>query len=425
MLSLNRSFQQSKVGLVNSVASRDFSVGFSKLHKWSETFQRLGNLKNKFLKESLLLLRTSVLQVDYITTNRLKRINSLGGLYSRLYETDKLKDILRTLTKNIRNRSGRFVLGATAFTGFDWEKNEIKGEDAQAYTGDIDDCRLLAKKTLTCTCCGNRLKIDKPVPGIVYCRCKDSPASVYGLSGEEGGWAPFLERGDILVWRKDHPTMKGMYIYKMYGRFDDVSADEYIKVQMDMSEFRMSWDSSTAQCTVLETNSESNQEVYYWEVNWPRFFSNRDYCCVRQRYQDPNSGTTVLVSRSTDHPSCPVKRKCLRVSDYDSVLTVKPFDTPDKLGIEFVLTGFENPGVALPESIITWVAIRGMPEFMQNLRMACIKLRNAEQSTTPLPVQNNRTQSSVSSANQETKSCSSSQESKPFSAVESSKPIFA
>ena len=31
--------------------------------------------------------------------------------------------------------------------------------------------------------------------------------------------------------------------------------------------------------------------------------------------------------------------------------------------------GFENPGVQLPESIITWVAIRGMPEFMMNLRL--------------------------------------------------------
>jgi len=33
-----------------------------------------------------------------------------------------------------------------------------------------------------------------------------------------------------------------------------------------------------------------------------------------------------------------------------------------------IYLGFENPGVQLPESIITWVAIRGMPEFMLNLR---------------------------------------------------------
>jgi hypothetical protein len=32
------------------------------------------------------------------------------------------------------------------------------------------------------------------------------------------------------------------------------------------------------------------------------------------------------------------------------------------------IIAYENPGVQLPESIITWVAIRGMPEYMNNLR---------------------------------------------------------
>jgi len=36
--------------------------------------------------------------------------------------------------------------------------------------------------------------------------------------------------------------------------------------------------------------------------------------------------------------------------------------------------------VKLPESIITWVAIRGMPEFMLNLRKACFKYRTEEKS---------------------------------------------
>ena len=36
---------------------------------------------------------------------------------------------------------------------------------------------------------------------------------------------------------------------------------------------------------------------------------------------------------------------------------------------------FEDPGVALPDAIINWVAVRAMPEFMTNLRVACLKLR--------------------------------------------------
>ena len=67
----------------------------------------------------------------------------------------------------------------------------------------------------------------------------------------------------------------------MYGSFDDVTADEYLSVQLDMSEFRLSWDKSSAQCYVLDKDTQTGGIVYYWEVNWPRFFSNRDYCCYR------------------------------------------------------------------------------------------------------------------------------------------------
>jgi hypothetical protein len=63
------------------------------------------------------------------------------------------------------------------------------------------------------------------------------------------------------------------------------------------------------------------------------------------------------------------------VADYWSVMTIKPFRDFDKLGIEFSLTAFENPGLSLPASVTTWVAIRAMPEFMANLRRACLELR--------------------------------------------------
>ncbi|XP_023333112.1 uncharacterized protein LOC111704944 isoform X2 [Eurytemora carolleeae] len=313
---------------------------------------RFQNFKEKFIFESILFLRNSILQVDYITSLR-----------------------------SLRSRSRRLAWGATVFGVFDWEKHKVLDDEMIKFSRDLETCQHLTKNTLTCVTCGLRYAIEKRIDDVKYCQCKDAPSSVYGVGKEKGDWVPFLERKDIIVWRKEHPDLKGMYIYKMYGRFDDVSADEYLRVQLDMSEFRLNWDTSTAQCFVLERKAETNQEVYYWEVNWPRFFSNRDYCCVRQYYRDPVSGTTVLISRSTQHTQCPVKRKCLRVEDYNSVLTVKPFTKPDQLGIEFCLTGFENPGVQLPESIITWVAIRGMPEFMLNLRNACIKIRNYEAPT--------------------------------------------
>ena len=76
----------------------------------------------------------------------------------------------------------------------------------------------------------------------------------------------------------------------------------------------------------------------------------------------------VVYSKSVEHPTCPKKTKNFRVEGYWSVMTVKPSKSWNDPGLEFSLTAFENPGVSLPSSITTWVAIRGMPEFMTNLR---------------------------------------------------------
>lgn len=165
----------------------------------------------------------------------------------------------------------------------------------------------------------------------------------------------------------------------MYGRFDDVTANELLEVQLDMSEFRLEWDKNTAQCHVVEETSDSDKntlsQIYYWEVTWPSFFSNRDYVCNRRAQVYDKEATAVVMSTSADHPSCPKKSKAHRVQDYSSVLTIKPSGGWDEPGVEFSLQAFENPGVSLPEYITTWVAIRGMPDYMVNLRKACLKLR--------------------------------------------------
>jgi len=57
-----------------------------------------------------------------------------------------------------------------------------------------------------------------------------------------------------------------------------------------------------------------------------------------------NEKLIVIYSKSTDHSACPKKHKNFRVADYWSVLTIKPFQEFDKLGIEFSLTAYENPG---------------------------------------------------------------------------------
>lgn len=314
------------------------------------------------VKSSLLMVREVSRRLESIGLGQLRRINNrryrcflLGG---GVFSASATKEGVR----------------AEEIVRYDWETNSPKPEQFSRFYKEIDEVHRLTTETLICKQCGLRLRIQGEVEGVTYCTCPDSPKSVFGMSGPDG-WSPFLEKKDILIWRRPHSSLTGMYEYKMYGSFNDVTAEEFLFVQNDLSNFRLSWDSSTKCLSSVSENKETNSSVYYWEVIWPTFFSNRDYCCHRTVQTDPITSTTACVSTSTQHPDCKLSKGLVRVGDYNSVLTVRPKESPNIQGLEFCLTGFENPGVTLPESVITWVAMRGMPEFMLNLRVACLRLR--------------------------------------------------
>lgn len=143
-------------------------------------------------------------------------------------------------------------------------------------------------------------RIDGQLQDVQYCVC----SSKHELRSEEG-WEPYVERKDIIVWRKVHGSKKGLYHYKLYGKFDDVTVWEFLAVQLDLSQYRLGWDTSTARCQEVEVqnrrkssviiqgdgaplardgppqtdtssgNNNSEALVYYWEVEYPAFFSNR------------------------------------------------------------------------------------------------------------------------------------------------------
>lgn len=77
-----------------------------------------------------------------------------------------------------------------------------------------------------------------------------------------------------------------------------------------------------------------------------------------------------IVSRSTEHHNFPKYSEKYRIEDYFSCMVIKPYTEMDKPGLEFSLTYFDNPGVNLPSSITTWVAMKAMPDFLQRLREA-------------------------------------------------------
>ena len=244
-------------------------------------------------------------------------------------------------------------------TNFDWEKERVSPAESSNYFGHIDQCRVIREKTIICKECHNRLRqvssVRVPLTArLVQDRQGGGERELLPMqgrprlrvrAGQRGLRLETLHREErhscVETGARDHERwiflklllftnfpFAGNYEYKMYGNFDDVSADEFLSVQLDMSEFRLSWDTNTAQCVVIDSEADTEEAiVYYWEVNWPRFFSNRDYCCYRQTAADPDTGALLVLSRSVDHPGCPSKRKTWRVQDYFSVLVIKPHTT--------------------------------------------------------------------------------------------------
>lgn len=104
-------------------------------------------------------------------------------------------------------------------------------------------------------------------------------------------------------------------------------------------------------------------------------FANRDYVFNRRYLIDHKSKTLFLVSKSTKHPSCPKQQTKYRIEDYWSYMVIKPYTELNKSGIEFSLTYYDNPGVNIPASVTTWVAMKAMPDFLERLREASRKYK--------------------------------------------------
>jgi len=142
--------------------------------------------------------------------------------------------------------------------------NNSTSENTDDHFSDLEFVRRLTEKTLICKSCHLRIRVDHKLPNVEYCKCYDGRA----METSFGGWKPFIERPSGLVWRKEHESYKGLFAYKMHGRLEDVSALDFVRVQLDTN-FRKKWDTSASELLVIEENSQSNYDVIYWEMQWP------------------------------------------------------------------------------------------------------------------------------------------------------------
>lgn len=127
--------------------------------------------------------------------------------------------------------------------------------------------------------------------------------------------------------------------------YPDITPEDFLFVQTDV-EYRREWDDTAVVLDVIDSDEldGNNSQVIYWEMMWPKLFSNRDYVFVRKHFIDQQRNLILIVNKSTKHPKCPVVPSLQRVKEYWSFMVIKPNTTFDEPGLEFILTYFDNPG---------------------------------------------------------------------------------
>ncbi|XP_018567635.1 stAR-related lipid transfer protein 7, mitochondrial-like isoform X2 [Anoplophora glabripennis] len=313
------------------------------------------------------VLKIWVHHCECVFAHRIRRCQQMVCLYSKWWEEQALKDFFQKMRQTLTRKS-KFALGGIGISIYNWEENRISIDYIKQHANELDYVYILKENTI-CLACDTTNK-DKESTKHSVCKC--------GVSKNKrtyDEWATFIEQDDLIVWRRLHPS--GQYEYKVYGSYNDVSAEDFLNVQID-TDYRRKWDVTAVALEVAESDPEpeSNSDIIYWEMLWPRLFVNRDYVFNRRYFVDEENSTMYIVSKSTEHPNFPKYAEKYRIEDYWSCMVIKPYTETNKPGIEFSLTYFDNPGVNVPSSVTTWVSMRAMPDFLQRLREATKKYRD-------------------------------------------------
>ena len=103
---------------------------------------------------------------------------------------------------------------------------------------------------------------------------------------------------------------------------------------------------------------------------------NREYLYIRRSIIDFQRNFIVLISRSVTNSNITESQEQVRVYNYMSHMVIRPYESFDKPGFEFMLTYFDDPRASFPSPAYAWMAARGVPEFVEKLHQAALKFAN-------------------------------------------------
>merc|ERR1719369_846545 len=175
--------------VISSSVGRIFTSTSS--HYWQSFTSSLGRVRLKAVDHALIFMRNSLLQVENVTVQKLRRTHGIASLYSRIYEQERLLEILSAMARRLRGQSRKLMLSGAIFSqasSYDWSSHVISSSDLEDYYGEIDLCRHLKEQTVTCHDCGERNRVDMEVQNVSYCQCPGRPKSVFDVSVEGVPW---------------------------------------------------------------------------------------------------------------------------------------------------------------------------------------------------------------------------------------------
>uniref|UniRef100_A0A224XNL8 Phosphatidylcholine transfer protein n=1 Tax=Panstrongylus lignarius TaxID=156445 RepID=A0A224XNL8_9HEMI len=311
----------------------------------------------RFIKDnSVCVFKSCIAQVEYVLAYRIRRGQQIFSLYTKLWDEMALKHFFQQIRRLAYRRGKEFLLGG-ATIAFDWRSEIISEVDIKSHMNELEICRFLRDKINQEKTC--------------YCVKEASQENTGDL--EDCCWSPFIKQEDLIVWKKEEAKHKGLYCYKMYGKYIDVTARDFLAVFLDIDN-RTKWDQHVVQLKVIDSEPSTNSDIIYWETKWPKLFSNRDYVFTRRYLIDESEKVMIVMNRSTKHPDYPVIQSKSRVTEYWSYMVIKPTSEFNQPGIEFSLTYFDNPGISVPSAISLWVSSTGMPEYIKRLRVEALKI---------------------------------------------------
>ncbi|XP_043189384.1 stAR-related lipid transfer protein 7, mitochondrial-like [Amphibalanus amphitrite] len=349
-------------------------------------------------QQSRALLRLSVIQCEFVIIYRTRRTMQLFELYSGLYSREALREMLRAVRRLLAAQGRRLLLSAALVVGTeatpspppaDGQKAETEKEAEQeqetggadgdtedadqpppparhGYEGEFERFAKLCKESIICPECGKRQVLDRQVEKIAYCACANGGPTAAVNRGPDATWEPFIERNHVVVWRQRHGQQDHLYSYKVYGTYDDVTAESFFEVQLN-TEYRTQWDPSVMELRVVDPKPGDDGDVIYWQVKFPTMFQNRDYVFDRSYHVDRRARQMTIVSRCAARDDCPERPGVVRVNNYWSVMVIRPHTNFDQPGMDFGLTYFDDPGTYLPPVITNYVAATGLPNFLERV----------------------------------------------------------